>query len=64
MAAAAVSATSQITMFGRNSSQVCAAADVRRLLLAWALLLAHLQSQPAGARARAWLTESLAEVEG
>ena len=37
---------------------------IRQLLLAWALLLAHLQQQEASARGRAWLTESLSEVEG
>ena len=40
------------------------AGGIRQLLLAWALLLAHLQQQPPSARGRAWLTESLTEVEG
>ena len=40
------------------------AAGVRQLLLGWALLLAHLQQQESSARGRAWLTESLTEVEG
>ena len=40
------------------------AAGIRQLLLGWALLLAHLQQQQPSARGRAWLTESLTEVEG
>lgn len=59
---AAASLASAEQSLQKVTKRVCA--DLRRLLLAWALLLAHLQSQPATERGRMWLTESLAEVDG